>query len=324
LPYIRRVIEDALPWLERRDGVRDPVLWNRIDKPLFIELIHTYWLEEGMLMQTLNAISQRFQNVRGAGDRDPLANFELDPLRRISNWVWGYTRDELNRLTVRQRAFEYLHQYGLPLYGKAAAGLEPADNRSKFLEAFHNLLYQCSQFFKQDDQTTIIPDAYPLLNSLKEVHLILAQGANNAFGDFAWTARVETLVMQFIMAQPAMADFLQRRVMVPYHEAWMPQVDAMKAIQGWSDITVTHFRDLAVHGEQILLSVRYGDWIDVLDSDHAANWAREWRSTIQSYIWAYRAATGVDLTSFTTSSQVDATIPAVHLQNRLMAQQRAR
>jgi hypothetical protein len=227
----------------------------------------------------------------------------------------------MNRLTVCQRGSEYLCEYGLPIFGKAAAGLQPADSRSKFLEAFHNLLYQCSVFFRLDDQTTMIADAYPMLNSLKEVHLILAQGAGNQFGDLPWTARVETLLMQFILAQPAMYDFLQRRLMVPYHEAWMPQVDSMKTIQGWSDVTVTHFRDLAVYGEQIVLSVRYGDWIDIVNANHAANWARDWRPAIQGYTWAYRAATGVDLTS---TNQVDATIPAIHLQARLNAQPRAR
>jgi hypothetical protein len=321
LPYIKRIINDAFPWLEREGQVRDPVLLERIDQPLLIELIHTYWLEEGMLMQTMNAVSQRFQNVRSTSERDPLANLELDPLRRLNNWLWGFTQDELNRLTVRRRAFEYLHHYGLPLYGKAVPGLQPADNRSKFLEAFHNLLYQCSVFFKEDFQTTIIADGYPLLNSLKEVHLILAQGACNQFGDLPWTARVETLLVQFMLSQPAIHDFLQSRTMVPYKEAWMPQVDAMKTLQGWSDVTVTHFRDLADYGEQILLAIRYGDWINVNNEDSARTFGRYFRSEIQGYLHAYRAVTGVDLTK---SGKVDATIPAVHLQTRLAAQQRAR
>jgi len=103
----------------------------------------------------------------------------------------------------------------------------------------------------------------------------------------------------------------------------MPQVDTMKTLQGWSDVTVTHFRDLAVYGEQIVLSVRYGDWIDITDENPAKNWARYWRPEIQGYIHAYRAATGVDLTSLTSREAVDHTMPAVHLQKRL-AMQRAR
>ena len=32
-------------------------------------------------------------------------------------------------------------------------------------------------------------------------------------------------------------------------------------------------RDLGVYGEQILLAVRYGDWIAINDEDSAKNWA---------------------------------------------------
>ena len=45
----------------------------------------------------------------------------------------------------------------------------------------------------------------------------------------------------------------------------MDRVDAMKKLQGWSDTSVLHFRNLAIFGEQLLLSIRYGDWSDVND-----------------------------------------------------------
>jgi len=274
-----------------------------------------------MLAQTLGAISRRFQNVRGPGDRDPLAHLEIDPLRPLNNILWGYIQDEQSRLSVRRRAYEYDHHYGLTLYGKAAPRLRSADSRSKFLEAFHNLLNITSVFFKEDNDTTVIADGFPLLNALKEVHLTLAQGAHNQFGDLPWTARAEMLMQEWILARPEMRDFLQSRAMVPYKEAWMPQVDTMKTLQGWSDVTVTHFRDLGVYGEQILLSIRLADWIGVNDEASAKNWARYWRPEIQSYLHAYRAVTGIDLNNPDT---VDATMPAVHLQKRLAIQQRAR
>ena len=124
----------------------------------------------------MNAISRRFQNVRAPGDRDPLAHLEIDPLRPLNNLLWGYIQDEQNRLTVKRRAYEYDHHYGLTLYGKAVPPLRPADSRSKFLEAFHNLLHRCSIFYKEDNDTTVIADGFPLLNALKEVHLLLAAG----------------------------------------------------------------------------------------------------------------------------------------------------
>jgi hypothetical protein len=77
----------------------------------------------------------------------------------------------------------------------------------------------------------------------------------------------------------------------------MGAVDDMKRLQGWDDVTVTHFHELAVYGEQILLSVRFGDWIDINDQELARNWARYWRPEIQRYIHAYNAVTGVDLSA---------------------------
>ncbi|HWP01275.1 MAG TPA: hypothetical protein VNL74_11755 [Methylococcus sp.] len=321
LPYINRVIKAAFPGDTVGRVHCDGVLTSRVDGPCLLELIWNYWHEEGMLVQSINAISRRFQNVRAPGERDPLAHLEIDPLRPLNNIFWGYIEDERNRLSVKRRAYEYQHQYGLGLYGKAVPDIRPADSRSKFLEAFHNLLHLCAVFFKEDNDTTIIADGYPLLNALKEVHLILAQGAHNQFGDLPWTARVEMLIQQWLMARPEIRDFLQSRAMVPYKEAWMPQVDTMKTLQGWSDVTVTHFHDLGEYGELILLSIRYHDWIGINDEDEAKNWARYFRPEIQGYLHAYRAVTGVDLTN---PDMVDYTLPSVHLRKRLAMQQRAR
>ena len=88
------------------------ILKRKLINPCLIELIWSYWHEEGMLVQTLNAISRRFQNVRGPGDRDPLARFDIDPLRGLNNLLWGYIQDEQHRLTVKRRAYEYNHHYG--------------------------------------------------------------------------------------------------------------------------------------------------------------------------------------------------------------------
>ncbi len=319
LPYLDRVISAAFPDTTTKvDSIFCPgALSSRVSAPCLLELIWSYWHEEGMLVQTMNAISRRFQNVRGPGDRDPLAHLEIDPLRPLNNLLWGYVQDEQNLLTVKRRAYEYDHHYGLATYGKAVPPLRPADSRSKFLEGFHNLLHGASVFYKEDNDTTVIADGFPLLNALREVHLLLAQGAHNQFGDLPWTARAEMLMQQWLLAQPQMREFLQSRPMVPYKEPWMGQVDTMKTLQGWSDVTVTHFRDLGAYGEQILLSVRYGDWIDINEEDSAKNWARYWRAEIQSYIHAYRIVTGIDLSNPDT---VDYTMPAVHLQKRLVMQ----
>jgi hypothetical protein len=66
---------------------------------------------------------------------------------------------------------------------------------------------------------------------------------------------------------------------------------------------VIHFNDLAVFGEQLILSARYGDWsTQGKTAEAAANWARAWRNEINRYVHAYRVATGVDLTMDTVGS----------------------
>ncbi len=132
---------------------------------------------------------------------------------------------------------------------------------------------------------------------------------------------------QWILSRPEMREFIGGRVMVAYPELWMDRVDSMKALQGWDNTTSVHFRDLGVFGEQILLSVRYGAWVQIILPDNAANWARYWRPEIQGYVAAYRAVTGVDLRAKATDARAAADrdlAPAVHLQNRLLAQARVR
>ena len=41
------------------------ILQEKLRNPCLLELIWSYWHEEGMLVQTINAITRRFQNVRG-------------------------------------------------------------------------------------------------------------------------------------------------------------------------------------------------------------------------------------------------------------------
>jgi len=124
-------------------------------------------------------------------------------------------------------------------------------------------------FFQQRDDTTVIADGFPVLNALREVHLILAQGAHNQFGDLPWTSRVEMLMEMWLLARPEMREFLRGRIMVPYPEPWMDAVDSMKSLQKWNDTSIREFRDLGVFGEQLLLSIRYDNWSVYNDADPA-------------------------------------------------------
>src|SRR5688572_5821418 len=146
LPYLDRILAALGSSPELLSPFCENALTHRFSCPSMLELIWSYWHEEGMLVQTMNAICMRFQNRRGPLERDPLADLEIDPLRPLNNLLWGYIQDEYNRLTVPRRAYEYDHHYGLKMVGKAVPELRSADSRSKFIEAFHNLLYCTAAF----------------------------------------------------------------------------------------------------------------------------------------------------------------------------------
>uniref|UniRef100_UPI004056DAE3 hypothetical protein n=1 Tax=Candidatus Electronema sp. TaxID=2698783 RepID=UPI004056DAE3 len=107
LPYLNRIARAliAIGPKEETDGYEtlpyyNYILQHRVTNPSLIELIWSYWHEEGMLAQTMNAIALRFQNQR-SGPNDPLAELEIDPLRPLNNMIWGFVQDRYN---LRSRA----------------------------------------------------------------------------------------------------------------------------------------------------------------------------------------------------------------------------
>lgn len=278
-----------------------------------VELIWNYWQEEGMLVQTLNHIIARFQNRR-LSVGDPLARFDVSPLVPLRSLLWSWVENEQQRLTVRRRAAEYEFEYGLSLIGRAVPHSRTyVERRANFLSAFHTVLHQATVFYKQLDDLTVNADGFPLYEALRHCHLVLSQGTQNQYGEMAVAARAEMLVMQHVLAQPAMRDFLGGRPMTPYPEPWMDRVDSMKAIQGWSDTSVLHFHDLATFGERLVVTIRLGNWnAPGVSGPEGANWATWFRQPIQRYIAAYRAVTGVDLTQ-----SPDASMPSTLIARRI-------
>ncbi|MEK7729169.1 MAG: hypothetical protein AAB354_12210, partial [candidate division KSB1 bacterium] len=66
------------------------IIREKLTNPCLLELIWSYWHEEGMLVQSMNSVAMRFQNIRAnTNGRDPLANLEVDPLRPLNNLFWG-------------------------------------------------------------------------------------------------------------------------------------------------------------------------------------------------------------------------------------------
>jgi hypothetical protein len=305
LPYlglIRRQLGDiTVVGIDEGEGeaaeICSGILARKLEHPCFLELLRDYWLDEVGVVEAINAISWRFQNrqPRGRG-RDPLSGLDVNPLRPLNNLLWGMVQDRQHRLSTVRRAYEYDHHYGLAISNNPGPPVRGADSRSRFMGAFHNLLRLAAAFYKEDDDTTFLADGFPVLNALKETHLLLTEGAHNQYGDLPWTARHEMLMYQWILSRREVHEFLPTRSMVAYTESWIAPLEAMNKLQGWSDVSVTHFRDLAVFGEQLLLGIRFGAWSQEHDPARAANWVRYWRPELQAYIHAYRAATGIDVT----------------------------
>lgn len=281
------------------------------------ELIYTYWLEEGGLMQAMEAIALRFQN-RSPGVRGALTNLDISPLRAISDWLWAFIDDQHRRLGLQRRAYEYAHQYGLRLVGKAVGEIRPVDDRSPFLECFHTLLNKSMRFYRDVDDRQISQDPRSILNALRELQMILLQGASNQFGTIPVQARVECLLMQWLLSADQIDKFLGAPNMIAYPERWMAPVDTLRRLMRWGDTSIIEFWRLAAYGELLLCSVRWGNFgPEATEGRDAEDWAIAFRDLLTQYVHSYRAVTGVDLSQELMAGQsVDATLPCVYLAQR--------
>jgi hypothetical protein len=153
------------------------------------------------------------------------------------------------------------------------------------------------------DDLTIRADAFPVLNALREVNLLLTEGMHNQFNDLSLTARIEMMIEQWILSRKEIKEFLRGKAMVIYDEPWMGTVDTMKTIQGWQSTSIKLYHELAEFGEDILLSIRFTMWSQINDPNIAALWANRFRSSIQRYIYSYQGVTGVDLTAENVSNE---------------------
>jgi hypothetical protein len=284
---------------ELQSGEFDGFMQSKLDLPPMMELLWNYWQEEGGLVQGINAITLRFQNRLYPGG-DPLTRCNISYLRPLTNIIWHHVQHEPERLSLARRAYEYDHQYGLRLRGNAVPNMMPADSRTPFIEAFHRVLQEACRYYQTSMNTTMHADAFPMLNCLRELHLVLAEGSDNQYGDLPATARSEMIVQQWMLSRPEISTFLGGRPGVPYPEAWMPHMETLRQMMGWNDASIRHYHTLATCGEMLLLSIRNLNWSEVKDSTRAVNWLVGWRPEVQSYVHSYRSVTGVDLGVFDT------------------------
>jgi len=147
-------------------------------RPSLVELIWSYWHEEGNAGSNHERDRQTLSEIVAVRAGDPLTDLAFDPLRPLSNLLWGYVHDDRNRLTVEDRSSEYANAYGTdldwPQHEGRGAGPTTAQNlspRSTICSpCTARLLPRGRRHHRQG------PTAFPLLNALKDVHLILADG----------------------------------------------------------------------------------------------------------------------------------------------------
>ena len=83
----------------------------------------------------------------------------------------------------------------------------------------------------------------------------------------------------------------------------MERVDTMKKLQGWSDTSVRHFRNLAVYGEQSCCRCATARGVTSTMA-HTRRLDPLVASCDPDYIYAYRAVSGVDLTADVTVRRI--------------------
>ena len=130
------------------------ILREKLGKPCLFELIWSYWHEEAMLVQTMKAIAcaSKTGGPRGHGPTEAIRHRSAPSAEQsalgIHSGRTAPAHDPAARLRVRS---PIRHRAGW----QGCATLRAADSRSKFIEAFHNLLHRSPIFFKPDDDTTI-------------------------------------------------------------------------------------------------------------------------------------------------------------------------
>lgn len=300
---------------EKLKAVPPLVLFRRLTRPLMIDIIYSYWLETGMIYQSINAICRRFQNV----DVPPLRFLNVSAIRgSAANQLLGFIEDEPHRLRPARRSAFYAEQLGVTLRGKAIPPLVHAEVRTRAMECFHEVLRLAIDYYREGTDLQKRPDPFPLVNPAKELQLALAEGANNQFGSLTYMARVELLIIQSLLGMPEIRTFLATRDMVAYPEPWIESLDAINRLMGWNRASALQFYELATRGERLMLALRYIPIMkpglsNMNECDVMAQFLKQSKSDVQAYAQALQSVTGLDLGATTVTiapSGTRRTLPA--------------
>lgn len=301
--YMQAIVKAAtVPYFkhlgDQLSGLPPMILYQQLTNPLMIDIVYSYWLEMGMIYQSINAICRRFQNV----DVPPLRFLNVSVLRgSAALTLLGFVEDEPHRLRPARRSAFYGEQLGVTLKGNAVPPIALAEVRTRAMEAFNEVLRLAARYYDEKTDRLKQPDPFQLVNPIKDLQLALSEGANNQFGSLTFMARVELLLIQSLLAMPEIKQFLATRDMVSYPEPWIASVDAVNRLMGWNTASALQYYELATCGERLMIALRYltldANALPTGTGPEAVvrTFLEKFKSDIQTYVQALYAVTGQDL-----------------------------
>ena len=256
-----------------------------------IEPIWAFWMEAAQLARLTTAFAARQVDGSGRGPSRGIPKVDLPASAIASLKAWLADHRDGSRAAAREA--NYLAHYGLRLPGRGGVKSSP------FLEVFQSVLLEAIRH-EEAPRTSI---SRSLMLMLRRLHVHLSRTASlivdglpppdvfPRLGESLSLGRADLLVAQSILASPAIAAALRGHILVAYPDVWMSPLDRLRQLTRTLDSLSLFYDDLAVTSERLLLSIRFGNWMQASSTD-AANWATFWQDEMARYLIAYQEVTG--------------------------------
>lgn len=298
LPSRGATLED---WSDLAHAVREAVRDQSICE--LARLIYIYWHEEAGAYWAVERLADRFENGVHA-DTAPLRSLHLEERvpgstnasALLAAYIGLRRRDSLSMLSERWK--QYLMQYGFaPGIARAWPVLDVADARARFAPALHNWLHEALVFYRRLENLQINPDVTAAKASAEELARQIAEGGEN-LGDQPYAAglRPEIQLMKVILGHPQIHGKLGIRpgtgtLMAP----WEQSLDALAERYRWQRKSTEHYRQLAEHGELLLVMLSLVQPLTSLSEGAYRAFLELIKDLVMRYAIAYHMVTGVDL-----------------------------
>jgi hypothetical protein len=267
-----------------------------------VEPIWSFWMDAADLARATTLFAARQIGAKSGSSRS-IPKLPLSPhlIELLETWF----NDHHDGARASAREANYLAHYGLRLPGKRnGRGMQS----SRFLDALHAVLLEA--IGHKESMRAPEANARTLLLQLRRVHVLLSgtasrivDGVDNSqifqrLGESLLLGRADLLIAQSLLASPEVRAGVRGYVLVVYPEPWMPSLDQLRTLIRTIDSLSIFYLDLAVTSEALLLSIRFGNWLQATP-EAATNWATFWQDDIARYLVAYQEVVGGDRPAFT-------------------------